>query len=64
MADPRGPKASSNVYTVLAFLAFLMLGAAIAFVVMEAQELTGKSNPWSLIEPENAMATHPLDHLA
>ena len=41
--------ARSNVYTVLALAAALVLIAGIVFVVLESKELTGESNPWKLL---------------
>ena len=58
MAELRGaqPPASSNVYTVLALIALLILIAGIVIVIMKAQEITGQSNPWHLVPTETALA--------
>jgi len=50
-ANPVKVPARSNIYTVLALVGVLALAVGIGFVVYKNNDLTGKGNPFEVLEP-------------
>ncbi len=46
---PSRPKAMPNIYTVLALVATLAVGAAVGFVWYYATQLSGQANPFATL---------------
>lgn len=51
--------ASSNIYTVMALIAFLSLACAIVYVWYRTGELFGTSNPFALLDSTKASLVLP-----
>ncbi len=52
----------SNIYTVLALIAFLVLAAGIGYICVRSSELFGSSNPFEV--PKNTSSVSGLTVLA